>query len=171
MNKGYYLKFIFLSLVFISCSKKLTSTDSLVKEENLQIKQLDFEYFSAKSKIKYHDLDNNFKATANIRIKKDSVIWLSLTATLGIEALRVMITQDSIAIIDRVKKEYMRYDFEELNKKLNFEFDFQTIQAMILGNLPQPLQGQELVEKMNFILLSNRIQEPFLSKITLTVVT
>ena len=150
MNKGYYLKFIFLSLVFISCSKKLTSTDSLVKEENLQIKQLDFEYFSAKSKIKYHDLDNNFKATANIRIKKDSVIWLSLTATLGIEALRVMITQDSIAIIDRVKKEYMRYDFEELSKKLNFKFDFQTIQAMILGNLPQPLQGQELVEKNEF---------------------
>ena len=157
MNKGYFLIFICLSLVFISCSKKLSSIDSLVKEENLQIKQLDFKYFSAKSKVKYHDPDNNLKVTANIRIKKDSIIWLSLTPALGIEALRAMITQDSITIIDRVKKEYVRYDFEDLSKKFNFRFDFQMIQGVILGNLPQQLQGQELVEKneLHFIVKQN----------------
>ena len=44
--------------------------------------------------------------SANIRIKKDSAIWVSISPALGIEVMRAVLTKDSVKFVDRINKRY-----------------------------------------------------------------
>ncbi len=118
----------------------------------------EFEYFSSKTKFKFKDGDNKVKATANIRIKKDSIIWMSLTPGIGIEAARARITQDSLILIDRVNKQVIRFSFETLSKTFNFDLDYQLLQSVIMGELPMARSSQDMVDKQanHFLVTQNR---------------
>src|SRR5437762_11861 len=68
---------------------------------------IDFKTFSAKINIDYVDADDkNYNVNANLRMYKDSAIWISITAIFGIEGLRVYITKDSVKILDKQNKLY-----------------------------------------------------------------
>jgi len=148
MSRSFSL-FIFSIVLFFGCGKKTTLVKSDIPAKSFKIKEADF----AKSKIKYEDKNSDLKTTANIRMKKDSIIWLSLSAALGIEAVRGMITTDSVAIIDRINKKYINYDYKTLSEKFNFNIDFELIQAVLLGNLPLPLRGDEKISKSDIYFL------------------
>ena len=77
---------------------------------------------------------NSFKAT--IRMRRDSVIWVSITPLLGIEMLRVMITPDSLKYLSKIpeNKFYYRGTFEEVNKLIGTAFDFEMLQQLLVGN-------------------------------------
>ena len=132
-----YLALIFFTLLFSSCKKDFY-TLSFLDKKKLQIEEVDFNYFTGKTKITYLDDKQNLNANATIRIKKDSIIWISVTPGLGIEMLRAVILQDSICVIDRMNKSYYTYDFDSLSKKLKFEVDYNTIEAILFGNLTHP---------------------------------
>ncbi len=71
----------------------------------LQANHIDFSTFSAKIKVNYEGADGNGNDfTAYIRIKKDSMIWVKITAVLGIDAFQMLITPDSVKILDKLKK-------------------------------------------------------------------
>jgi hypothetical protein len=87
-------------------------------------------------------------------MKKDSVIWLSISK-LGVEGARSLITKDSIYIIDKLKNEYTVYDFKTLSEKFNFTITFNFLQAAILGNLPisQEKDKAKIVKAKDYYLL------------------
>lgn len=120
-----------------------------IDRNKLNIQELDLEYFSTKSRIKYKDPSQSFAANATIRLKKDSLIWISVSPALGIEAVRCLITNDSITIINKINKEYYVQNFEELSEKFNVEINFELIQAMLLGNLPKNKLPLRKVIKQN----------------------
>jgi hypothetical protein len=71
--------------------------------EKIQANHIDFRTFSAKVHVDYADSkDRKYDFNTFLRIRKDSVIWVSIIAALGIEAFRVMITPDSIRIQDKL---------------------------------------------------------------------
>ncbi len=129
---------VFLWLIFIySCNRNVVVSDpDFVEDTKLVFEEPDFEYLNTKTRINYKDSDNNLTTTANIRIKKDSIIWMSLTPILGIEAARAMITRDSMVFLNRLNREYSVYDFKLLSEKYHFNIDYELIQAMILGKMP-----------------------------------
>lgn len=142
MNRSLQYCTVFaLLLTFAACSKsKLASRKDLkIKKTEYLLEQIDehklnFTTFSAKADIK---LDRNgkkqsFKST--IRLKKDSAVWMSITPLLGIEVARVLITRDTVKIINRLEKNYFIGDYKYINKRFNLEFDFDQIQAILLGN-------------------------------------
>ena len=98
--------------------------------------ELDFDEMSSKSKIEFNDAKTSINANANIRIKKDSIIWFSVSPGLGIEAARGIITPESLMFINRIEKEYSILDYEALSKKLNFDINYELIQNVIMGNMP-----------------------------------
>ncbi|HAR20844.1 MAG TPA: DUF4292 domain-containing protein, partial [Cytophagales bacterium] len=51
------------------------------------------------------DGTNQFSSPLTIRIRKDSVIWISVNPALGIEVVRALITKDSIFVIDKIHKD------------------------------------------------------------------
>ena len=143
MNNRFWV-FLFL-IIASSCSRKVTVTDPNFLEKNkLEFAIPEFEYLNTKTRIRFKDAGRNVSTSANIRIKKDSIIWMSLTPFLGIEVARAMITQDSMVLMNRLTREYIVYDFKSLSEKFQFEISFALIQSMILGNMP--LEYQELNE-------------------------
>lgn len=120
-----------------------TDSARIVHETITRMKEkiIDFNTFAAKVKVDYRDSkDRKYDFNAFIRIRKDSVIWVSVIAALGIEAFRVLIKPDSVAILDKLEKtiQYQRVDY--LQQITQLPFDFQTLQDLIIGN-PVYTQG------------------------------
>ena len=97
--------------------------------DRLEIVDPEFDYFSAKAKVKFDDGEKSVSATANFRIKKDSIIWLSITPGLGIDVARVLINTENVYVLDKINKQYYEYTFEELSKEYDFDFNFEMIQS------------------------------------------
>jgi hypothetical protein len=100
----------------------------------LKEKELKFDWFSAKFSAEYSNKGNENSFNGQIRIRKDSLIWISLTPMLGIEAVRLMISQDSVKMINRLNDTYFIGDYEYVNRFLNTNIDFDLLQAFLLGN-------------------------------------
>jgi len=146
MNK-YILLFFFFGIFLTSCSKKTLSFKDAEVSENFAVDNVDFQYLTTSSKIKFSNNDKNLSATANIRLKKDSIIWVSVTPGFGIEAARGIITQDSVIFVNRMNKEYSAFDFKELSKEFNFNIDFNLLQSVVLGNMPVQIEDDDQVKK------------------------
>lgn len=114
----------------------------------LALEETEFEYFTSKTKFKYKDGKNKNKATANIRIKKDSLIWFTLTNGV-IEGMRGKITQDSVILIDRINKKIIRYNYDDLRKEFNFEFNYDLFQAVLIGDMPFEVSKNDALVKQN----------------------
>jgi Domain of unknown function (DUF4292) len=96
---------------------------------------INFNTFSAKIKVDYENSKGRQPDfTANIRMKKDEIIWMSLTGTLGIEGFRVKITPDSIFIMDKLANTYTVRPLDYLQELSQIPLDFSTLQNMIIGN-------------------------------------
>lgn len=96
---------------------------------------IDFQWFSAKMKVDYEDNSGkNNDATANVRIRKDSVIWIQLTGLLGIEGFRVMVTKDSVKVMNKLKKEIQYRSIAYLQDLTQLPFDYNTLQDLLIGN-------------------------------------
>jgi len=102
----------------------------------------EFSTFSAKAKVNSNMLPVTI--TANIRIQKDSIIWVSFTATMVItmEVGRAKITRDSVWFMDKVHKTITRRSIAFLQTLLKMPFTFDDVQNIILGN---PLLLQDSV--------------------------
>jgi hypothetical protein len=138
-----------------SCKKPPSSSTSVnnsgqatINElDTFTVREIDFKYLSAKAKIKYKDADNDLAATAHIRIKKDSLIWLSIVPALGIEASRCLITIDSIFMLDRINNQFQSYSYSSLEQKINIHLNYHILQSMLLGSLPFPKTKKDILSK------------------------
>jgi len=102
----------------------------------LQENRIDFNTFSGKIKVDYWDKDGKGPdLTVFLRMKKDSIIWLSINATvLSFEAFRVMITPDSVKVLNKKDKEVQLRSVSYLQEVAHLPFDFQTLQDIFIGN-------------------------------------
>ena len=76
----------------------------------------------------------NFKGS--LKIQKDSIIWISITAPVGgLEVARVMISKDSVKMIDRMKKTYFFDDFDFFREKLNVDLSFEALQNILTNSV------------------------------------
>ncbi len=94
-----------------------------------------FTTFSAKIDIDYQDADgkkNN--VNAHLRMYKDSVIWVSITALLGIEGLRAYITRDSVKVLDKLNKVYTARSVAYLQDVTDLPLDLRSLQDLLIGN-------------------------------------
>jgi Domain of unknown function (DUF4292) len=94
-----------------------------------------FTTFSGKIDLDYEDAEGKrFNVNAHLRMYKDSVIWLSITAILGIEGLRVYITPDSVKILDKQNKIYTRRSVSFLQEVTALPLDLPALQDLLIGN-------------------------------------
>lgn len=111
---------------------KGNSVDSLL--DKVQQHSFKAEWMSAKANITTVDSGNETSFNINLRMRKDSVIWISVSPLLGIEVARVMITPDSIHVLDRLHSKYQISSFDYINKLLDMKVNFEIVQALLTGN-------------------------------------
>jgi hypothetical protein len=111
---------------------------------------VNFKTFSAKVKVNYKDKEGEQpELTVFIHVLKDSLIWVSINATIfSYEALRVLITPDSIKVLNKKDKLVQLRSVSYLQELTQLPFDFFTLQDYLLGN-PVYLDSNVISYKKN----------------------
>ena len=123
-----------------SCKTQRSVIKQPIKEEGaeylfnkLKEQELHFEWFSARFSADYKNAGLESSFSGQIRIRKDSLIWLSLSV-MGIEGIRLIISQDSFKFINRLNNTFMVGDYDNLNRFLNTNIDYDILQSFLIGN-------------------------------------
>lgn len=96
--------------------------------EGISIVPSEFKTLSSKLSIEYDG--NTFSGT--MRMVKDSAIWLSL-GKFGIEGVRVLLTKDSVMMLNKLNREYFLGGYEFIYDILGFGLSYNMLQSIILG--------------------------------------
>lgn len=98
--------------------------------------KIDYQTFSAKMKVDYWDKDGKGPdLTVFIRMKKDSLIWISVNATVfSYEAFRILITPDSVKLVNKKDKLVQLRSVKYLEEMAKLPFDFKNFQDVLVGN-------------------------------------
>lgn len=139
---------ITVMLFFTSCYtvKKIQTpnpppTTSLKKQNayslmlKLKENNLSFRWISAHFAVDIDKDSSQESFSGVVRMRKDSVIWMVVSAVLGAyTAVHAKLDDDSIAIIDHIHKNYVKGTYEYLDTLLNEDVDFDMIQSVLIGN-------------------------------------
>jgi len=145
MNKLYKLIIIlFLPAVLVFTSSCKTTRSTLkkpLKEEGFDYlyarmleNQISFDYLNAKFSSIYQKGKKKTDLRGQLRIRKDSLIWVSLSPALGIEAARISLSNDSVKFINRLNKTYITGEYTMLDSLLRTSIDYSIVESMIIGN-------------------------------------
>jgi len=95
--------------------------------------------------VDFNDGEQKRSFKANLRSKKDSIIWMSISPALGVEVMRLMITPDSVMLISKIPgdKYYFEGSIDILNEKAQSELSFEMIQDLLVGNAIGLEQGED----------------------------
>ena len=110
---------------------------AFIKEQysQLQSRRIQYTTFSAKLDVDYEDgTGQQLNLNAQLRMYKDSLIWASITAILGIEGLRAFITRDSVKLLDKQNKIYIARSVAYLTEVTALPLDLGSLQDLLIGN-------------------------------------
>lgn len=158
MNRPIMFLLIGLCIVTMSCSKKITSTTTTITppRPTLAIEEIDFEYFQGKARMILRDSKKEREVKANIRVRKDSVIWMTFSV-IGVQGGKALINKDSITIVSNVDKEYYVFEYSELTNRYNFPINYNVIQNALLGNLIQERKDDDsIVQESSLFILKQQ---------------
>jgi hypothetical protein len=109
----------------------------MMKETYDQLKGnfISFETFSAKINTDYQGNDGKkYDVNVFVRMRKDSLIWISVNGALGIEGMRVLIDKDSVHILNKLDKEYQVRSLSYLQEVAALPLDLRSLQELLIGN-------------------------------------
>ncbi|MEZ7498360.1 DUF4292 domain-containing protein [Flavobacterium sp. Arc3] len=153
MNK--FLALLAVVLLF-SCKSKAIVTEATVPVTYLKSSKIianhynnksDFSTLYIKANAKYSDDRQSQNVTAEIRIKKDEQILVSIRF-LGITMAKASITPTSVSYYEKIKGTYFEGDFSALSQWLGTDLDFNKIQNMLLGEALDDLSKGKYKESL-----------------------
>lgn len=68
---------------------------------------------------------------ANIYIRKDSAIIVSVIPVMGIEMYRIQLSENEIIVLDRLNRKVMRSDYKSLSQRFLVDFNFNQFQQIL----------------------------------------
>jgi hypothetical protein len=152
--------------------KPTSVNDSIEKlktvKDNLRKHIIDFKTFSTKVKLDIQTAKESRDLNANIKIIKDSVIWISISHALIGEVFRAYITKDSVTLLNKQEKEVYYRSIDYLQDLTNIPFDFKTIQDLLIGNPIFFNENNLTVKNFDKYTLINTSDMGFKNLITLT---
>lgn len=104
-----------------------------VLERALTSRQEPVRYYSAKADVELSMPDEQRSFKAHLRSVQDSAAWVSVVPLLGIEAARVLLTRDSLKILDKVNDRYFVGDTGSATKRFGVAPDLALLQQAING--------------------------------------
>jgi hypothetical protein len=138
---------VFGLLVLISaCSRKKTGSEKPLRNRsannilnNYEERLFTFDYLTMRvsADVKTPKESQGFKI--NIRMKSDSIIWMSISPLMGIEMLRVQITPDSVKYVSKVPgdRHFFLGTLDQLAAVVQTDLDFSMLESILVGNAVQ----------------------------------
>ena len=104
-----------------------------------------FEWLTANMSIQAEGNGMEFNdLSGQLRMRNDSLIWLNVTATMGVEVLRAKVSNDSVWLINRLEKTYLAEPLDTVSAQLGMPLSLPLLQTLLLDNnqgLP-PVENQ-----------------------------
>lgn len=137
MKRLAQIAFLALLLVATSCASR--------KKTVMPTQSQAFEWLTANLDIQAEDNGMAYDdLSGQIRMRKDSIVWLSVTATMGVEVLRAKVSNDSIWMLNRLEKTYLAEPLDTISAQLGIPLSLPWVQTLLLDNnegLP-PVENQ-----------------------------
>ena len=131
------ITFLALLLVASSCA----SRKKVVQPPQNQA----FEWLTANMAIQAEGNGMAFNdLSGQVRMRKDSIVWLNVTAMMGVEVLRAKVSADSVWVINRLEKSYLAEPLDTVSAQLGMPLSLNLVQTLLLDNnegLP-PVENQ-----------------------------
>lgn len=132
---------MFATLFLFGCKAKKTLKSS--EQQGLSEKQIgaifkkqpDFDFFSAKAKIKITTENSTDRATLYLRAKRDSILWI-VGKRISVEGGRLQIDDTTATFINRLDKTYQIIPLDTLEKSYGITGDLSYIQDLFFGIAP-----------------------------------
>ena len=119
----------FLALLLVSSS--CASRKKTVQPQQPQ----SFEWLTANMAIQAEGNDMVYNdLSGQLRMRKDSLVWLNVTATMGVEVLRVKVSNDSVWILNRLEKTYLAEPLDTISAQLGMPLSLPLVQTLLLDN-------------------------------------
>jgi hypothetical protein len=133
MNKGRLtIGWVVLAMVGLLLASSCTAKKKLVSP---MAHAAHYEWMSAKMSGELKVESGEFPFSGTLRMRRDSTIWISASALMGIENLRALITQDSVILINRMDQTYLAETLVETCHGASLPpMTLHVFQAMLLGN-------------------------------------
>ncbi len=173
-----YIYIVIILLIVIACKTTSKLPDNTVKTnqtvnvkprsygigkliDSITSKYLPYDTISVKFKIHVDLADESHNLDGVFRIKKDSLIWISLSAPLGIEAVRFLLTKDSIYFMNKLKKEYFVRSYSFFDNSYHVELSFNDLQALLSNQI---FLFSETDEESNLMMNQNSNEKEYVRK-------
>ncbi len=123
-----------IAILFLAAALLLASCSARKKTVQPTPPQT-FEWLSANLSIQ---AEGNGMASddlsGQLRMRHDSLIWLSVTATMGVEVLRAKISNDSVWILNRLEKTYLAKPLDSIAIQLGMPISIPWVENLLLDN-------------------------------------
>lgn len=122
--------------------------------EKISVDEIDFKYLKGKAKVSVKSTALNQTVNVDIRVKKDSLIWLNISVPgLPVSVATALFTQDSVKLYNKYEGDYHEYPYELFSEKFKFNLTFDILQSLIVGNRPFKKNKSRVVRENEYFLL------------------
>ena len=123
---------------------KLDFKNSKALSKYVKENEFDFVWVMAKANVEtlIDGKEESFDIRVNVR--KDSAMLVTIQYLLGIQVAKILITKDSVRMVNYIQKNYFKGDFAYINDMLNADLDFNVLQAVLFGNSAEFYEDDEL---------------------------
>ena len=126
--------------VFFSCKSKAVLVEGKAKDalssdaiiSNHYNNKKEFSTLYIKSNAHYEDEKQSQRVTAEIKIKKDEIILISIRF-IGITMAKALITPTKVQYYEKINNSFFEGDYSALSRWLGSDLDFNKVQNMLLG--------------------------------------
>jgi len=146
-----------LVVFLVSCKAKSVIADSTAKPK-MEAKEIvdaakiiqrnavnkkDFATVYIKSNAHYEDDKQSQNVSAEIKIKKDEMILISIRF-IGITMAKALITPTEVKYYEKINGSYFEGDFSSLSQWLGTDLNFDKVQNLLLGQTLDDLKNKKL---------------------------
>ena len=146
----------FLLLVLVGCKTKQTVATAAASDNTEVVKIInghyqnkhDFSTLNIRANARYEDDKQSHSMNADIRIKKDEIIWINIKF-LGIPMAKALITPTKVSYYEKINNTYFEGDFSLLSNWLGTDLDFNKVQNLFLGKAIDDLTKDKWISEIN----------------------
>ena len=154
------LAVLVLPLMLAACGTKKTAVQEKKTSAPTTLKSKQFlqkvndnaqyaRFVTSKVKFSVEVGNQQLTLTGNLKMKRDDVIRLQLMAFGFVEAGRLEFTKDYVLIMDRINKQFIKANYNQLDFMRNSGLNFYSLQSLFWNELFQPGKSKVTDELLN----------------------
>jgi len=128
---------------------------------NIAHTKIGFKTMNAKLKMDYETSKNKDSYIANLSIRKDSGMYITIRGAMGVIGLKAFINKDSIFLTFPLSKKNERHPLSYLQEVVKIPLNYQTIEDLIIGN---PI-FMDSIDIISYSVINERLQVSLIGKL------